>query len=168
MRVSPTAGLCASVFAFMLGLFSTILPYWTSVELDGVVYHGGLWRNCTVYTTRFDCRNVKHVKEWFHVVQYLMAIGVLVQFLTMISGCIFHYGEYGRRVCVTFALSSLTGGLVIVSAVIVYGVENKVHAAIFSAGFYIAIMSAVLSLLSAVLGLLAGSKSRNGYITFRQ
>lgn len=151
-------GVLMCLFAAILSIISTAIPYWLHVHGSFMGQEGavdiGLWQTCVKYKTSLasgtKCGDTGIETSWWKAVKALMIIGNACLTFSTILGLLYCKFNTQNSAQGTIFMA-LFGGIVLTIAVIVFGSETKEDSSSFSVCFILAIVSAVLALLSAAL-----------------
>ncbi|XP_045171368.1 uncharacterized protein LOC123533677 [Mercenaria mercenaria] len=151
-------GILACLSATIISIISTAIPYWEYLHGSFLGQEGtlniGLWRTCIKYKTSIvsgsACSDTQNDEDWWKAVQSLMILGNVFLALSTLLGCLYYKNSTQSFIQGT-VFTALLGGVVLITAVIVFGVEEKEHKSSFSASFILAIVSGVLAFIAGGL-----------------
>ncbi|XP_045172581.1 claudin-18-like [Mercenaria mercenaria] len=165
-------GILCCLGATVVSIISTSIPPWLYLEEtiygQTITVYAGLWKTCVKSDSTanpYVCANLENVPDWWKSVQALMILGILFLALSTFLGCLYCKDDSKQSLLHGAMFTSVLGGIVLIVAVIVFGVkENKSSSQFqFHACFYLALVSGADAIVAAAL--MAISKRRGGYIS---
>lgn len=161
MRALFVVGFLLCAIAAVASIVSTAIPYWLYKGSSQASEYQGLWRGCIEVASVKTCSNNENVPDWWKATQAMMILGILFLALSFFLGCVQCKNE-SSQIFQGSVFTSVLGGVVLIIAVIIFGVKEKEVKSDFSAGFYLALVAGVLAIISAIL-MAVSKRGASGY-----